>query len=58
MARICWRILGAEKRGAAVLAKAIPSRPRMKVDRDLASLVLSQKEVAARAAGYETQMSR
>ena len=45
--------LRSAKRTDEKLKKHIPSRPRMGIDRGLASLVLSQKDIAARAAGYD-----
>ena len=45
--------LRSAKRTDEKLKKHIPSRPRMGIDRGLASLVMSQKDVAARAAGYD-----
>ena len=40
------------KRADEALKKHVPSRPRMSVDKKLASMVLNQKDQAARAAGY------
>ena len=44
--------LRSAKRADEALKKHVPSRPRMSVDKKLASMVLNQKELAARAAGY------
>ena len=52
-----WIALRTTKRGDAVAMKAIPSRPRAKLDKSLASLVLTPKEVAAKVAGFNGQSS-
>ena len=45
------------KRTDEILRKAIPSRPRQRVDKDIATRILAHKDTAARAAGYHVPPS-
>jgi hypothetical protein len=49
----CYISIRSAKRSDELLKKAIPSRPRPKLDRSLAKMVLDDKDERARAAGFD-----